>query len=237
MPRAANPTLREDILKAALHIVEEHGTSGVTMRAVAGVLGYSATAIYQHFDSKEQLLLTIKLQASDLLAQEMELAREEPTLEEQLFQMGRRYIRFGLENPTFYQLMFEDMSLETVCIPEQLERTRQSWAIMRATLNTWARERGFQEIDVDSEANVLWMMVHGLTSLSLAERLPSTKPSQKLDNAFALFELSGSRWMAGLLSMQSHTVEPQSRSTRNASRTTSKPRRPRTSRTRRRKAQ
>ena len=128
MPRAANQPLKADILEAALQIVEEKGTAGLTMRAVAGALGYSATAIYQHFQSKEELLLTLKLQAGDLLTTEMELAQEEPTLEEQLIQMGRRYIRFGLENPTFYRLMFQDMSLESICTPAQIERTRQSWA-------------------------------------------------------------------------------------------------------------
>ena len=203
MPRTANPTLREDILKAALRIVEEQGAVGLTMRAIAGMLGYSATAIYQHFDSKEDLLLTLKLQAGDLLTKEMELARAEPTLEEQLFQMGQRYIRFGLENSTFYQLMFQDMSPETMGTPQQRERMRQSWAVMRATLKTWVEERGFQGIDIDKEANVLWMMVHGLTSLALAGRLPSAR----VDEVFGLFDLSASRWMAGLLSTQTESLE------------------------------
>ncbi len=203
MPRTANPTLREDILKAALRIVEEQGAAGLTMRAVAGMLGYSATAIYQHFDSKEELLLTLKLQAGDLLTREMELARTEPTLEEQLFQMGRRYIRFGLQNPTFYQLMFQDISLETTSTPQQRERLRQSWAVMRATLKTWVEQRGFQGIDIDKEANVLWIMVHGLTSLALAGRLPSAQ----IDEVFGLFALSASRWMAGLLSTQMQPLQ------------------------------
>ena len=203
MPRAANPTLREDILKAALQLVEEKGTAGLTMRAVAGGLGYSATAIYQHFESKEKLLLALKIKAGDLLTEEMERARQEPTLEEQLFQMGRRYIRFGLENPTYYRLIFQDTSLDLICSPEQTERMRHSWSIMRGTMQTWVEEHGFQGINVDQEANVLWMMVHGLTSLALAGRLPSAQ----LDDVFALFDLSGSRWMAGLLSTQPHINE------------------------------
>ena len=230
MPRAANPTLREDILQAALRIVEEKGAAGLTMRAVAGLLGYSATAIYQHFTGKEDLLLALKLQAGDLLTTEMELARAEPTLEEQLFQMGRRYIHFGLQNPTFYQLMFQDMGLETMGTPQQRERMRQSWSVMRATLKTWVEERGFQGIDIDKEANVLWIMVHGLTSLALAGRLPSAQT----DEVFALFDLSGSRWMTGLLSTQMQPLQerpqPKRDPTRTALRTTTTTSRPRTSR-------
>lgn len=230
MPRAANPTLREDILKAALRIVKEKGTAGLTMRAAAGRLGYSATAIYQHFTSKEALLLALKLQAGDLLTTEMELARAELTLEEQLFQMGRRYIHFGLQNPTFYQLMFQDMGLETMGTPPQRERMRQSWAVMRTTLKTWVEERGFQGIDIDKEANVLWTMVHGLTSLALAGRLPSAQT----DEVFALFDLSGSRWMTGLLSTQTQLLQewsqPKPGPTRTASPTTTKTSRPRANR-------
>ena len=230
MPRAANPTLREDILQAALQLVEEKGATGLTMRAVAGLLGYSATAIYQHFTGKEELLLTLKLQAGDLLTTEMELACAEPTLEEQLFQMGWRYIRFGLQNPTFYQLMFQDMSPEAMGMPQQRERMRQSWAVMRATLKTWVEERGFQGIDIDKEANVLWIMVHGLTSLALAGRLPSAQT----DEVFALFDLSANHWMMGLLSTQMQPLQERSQPKRGptgtASRTTTKTSRPRASR-------
>jgi AcrR family transcriptional regulator len=67
MPRPANPTL-----SAAARRVEQKGTSGIKMRAVASGLGCSATAIYQHFASKDDLLLALKLQAGDLLAEEIE---------------------------------------------------------------------------------------------------------------------------------------------------------------------
>lgn len=71
MPRPANPTL-----SAASRLVEQKGTSGIKVRAVASGLGCSTTAIYQHFASKDDLLLALKLQAGDLLAEEIEaLAR------------------------------------------------------------------------------------------------------------------------------------------------------------------
>jgi AcrR family transcriptional regulator len=71
MSRPANPTL-----SAASRLVEQKGTSGIKVRAVASGLGCSATAIYQHFASKDDLLLALKLQAGDLLAEEIEaLAR------------------------------------------------------------------------------------------------------------------------------------------------------------------
>jgi len=71
MPRPANPTL-----SATSRLVEQKDRSGIKVRVVASGLGCSATAIYQHFTSKDDLLLALKLQAGDLLAAEIEaLAR------------------------------------------------------------------------------------------------------------------------------------------------------------------
>jgi len=198
MPRPANPTLRDDILAAALRLVEAKGAAGLTMREVAGALGYSATAIYQHFASKEDLLLALKLQAGDLLAVEMEVARQEPTLEAQLHAMGQRYLRFGLENPAYYRLIFQDSVPGLAPTPEQLARMRRSWAIMRDTLRAWIEMRGLQGIDADQEANVLWAMVHGITSLALAGRLPFSDQRE----IAALFDLAAGRWVSGVLSLQ-----------------------------------
>jgi AcrR family transcriptional regulator len=205
MPRAANPTLRDDILKAALRLVEEKGVAAVTMREVAGALGYSATAIYQHFQNKEDLLLTLKLQAGDLLTEAMEQARHEPTLAEQLYAMGHAYVRFGLDNPTYYRLIFQDTESSLSPTEEQMARLRRSWTIMRDTLKAWLAELGVRGVDVDQEAHVLWAMGHGVTSLALAGRFPF----EDRKKIFALFDISARRWGQGLIKekpVQEHTT-------------------------------
>ncbi len=194
MPRPANPTLRDDILTAALRLIEQKGPEGLTMRAVAGDLGYSATAIYQHFRNKEELLLFLKLKAGALLTAEMERAKHEPTLEAQLREMGRRYVQFGLDNPAYYRLCFQDAVIEALVTPEDMVRMRQSWAVMRDTLQDWVESIGLQGIDIDQEANVLWTMVHGITSLALAGRLMLSQH----DEIFSLYELAVKRWFSGI---------------------------------------
>lgn len=198
MPRVANPTLRDDILKAALRLVEEKGVAAVTMRQVAGALGYSATAIYQYFDSKEKLLLELKLQAGDLLTEAMEQARSEPTVAEQLRAMGHAYLQFGLDNPTYYRLIFQDTESSLSPTEEQMARLRRSWTIMRDTLKAWLTELGVHGVDVDREAHVLWAMSHGITSLALAGRFPFDDREQIL----ALCDISAQRWGQGLIREQ-----------------------------------
>lgn len=194
MPRVANPTLRNDILQAALRLVEEKGVAAVTMREVAGALGYSATAIYQHFANKETLLLTLKLQAGDLLTHEIEKARSEQTAAAQLLAMGRAYVRFGLDNPAYYRLIFQDTEAGVTPTEEDMVRLRRSWTIMRDTLKAWLVELNVQGVNVDQEAHVLWAMGHGVTSLALANRFPFNDRERIL----AIFDVAAQRWGQGL---------------------------------------
>jgi AcrR family transcriptional regulator len=196
MPRPANPTLRDDILRAALRLVEQKGPGGITMREVAAALGYSATAIYQHFASKEALLLTLKVQAGDLLAEEMAAASHAPTLAEQLHVMAHRYMAFGLQNPAYYRLIFQDTVSGLPLSPEHHARMRRAWSIMRETLAAWLAARGVPDMIVDHEANVVWAMVHGFTSLALAHRLPGSDQ----DALHTLLDLALGHWANGVLS-------------------------------------
>jgi AcrR family transcriptional regulator len=196
MPRPANPTLRDDILRAALQLVEQKGSAGITMREIAAALGYSATAIYQHFASKEELLLALKLQAGELLAEEMEMARQEPTLEERLRAMGHRYLEFGLENRGYYRLIFQDLLPGLSLSPENHGRMRRSGLIVRETLAAWIEARGVRGLAVEHEMNIIWAIVHGVTSLALSNRLPYSDR----DELHALLDLALDHWESGVLS-------------------------------------
>ena len=57
---------RDVIVDAALRIVEEHGFSGLTMRALATELGLSPMAVYHHVRNKDEL---VRLAADSVLRQ------------------------------------------------------------------------------------------------------------------------------------------------------------------------
>ncbi|MBI3246104.1 MAG: TetR/AcrR family transcriptional regulator [Deltaproteobacteria bacterium] len=196
MPRPTNPTLRNDILVVALRLIEEKGAAAVTLRDVASAVHYSVTAIYRHFANKEDLLLALKLQAGELLAEELQKAGSEGTLLEQLHTMGRAYVRFGLENPAYYRLIFQDTEAGVTPSEEQMQRLRRGWVLMRDTLKAWLEESQLQGVDVDQEAHVLWAMVHGVTSLALAGRFPFTER----EKIFAVFDVAAAHWGRGVFS-------------------------------------
>jgi AcrR family transcriptional regulator len=165
------------------------------MRRVAAQLGCSPTAIYQHFASKEDLLLALKLQAGDLLAEEMERARQEPSLEEQLRAMAHRYLEFGLQNPGYYRLLFQDVVPAVSANSKHLIRMRRAWSIMRDVLAAWIETRSIGGMVADQEANIVWAIVHGITSLALSNRLAYRDGGE----LHALLDLALGHWAGGLL--------------------------------------
>lgn len=63
--RAVNHLKRQIILDAARRVFESHGLVGANVRAIAAEAGYTASAIYNHYGSKEEIY-------GDLLAQSLE---------------------------------------------------------------------------------------------------------------------------------------------------------------------
>ncbi len=53
--RASTEAKREAILKAAREVFESEGLEGASLRGIAAAAGYTAPALYFHFDSKEAL--------------------------------------------------------------------------------------------------------------------------------------------------------------------------------------
>ena len=69
------PLSRERILKTALHIVDEEGLEGLSMRRIAGELNATPMALYNHVPNKDALLAGVV----GLLLDEIDLSRLDPS--------------------------------------------------------------------------------------------------------------------------------------------------------------
>jgi len=98
---------RAEILRAAERIFVERGYEGATIRKIADEVGVSSTALYMHFRDKDQILLEICTGAMErLLAGSTEIAALPVDAVTRVRMMLEGYIRFALENPNAYQLVF-----------------------------------------------------------------------------------------------------------------------------------
>ena len=97
---------RQAILDAARELFVTEGVDATTMRAIAGKIGYTPTAIYHHFQDKDALLVELCVADFRSLAQSLyKIGRIEDPVE-RLRRMGMAYADFALANPSQYRFMF-----------------------------------------------------------------------------------------------------------------------------------
>ncbi|HLI09603.1 MAG TPA: TetR/AcrR family transcriptional regulator, partial [Ktedonobacteraceae bacterium] len=104
---AEKKELRQAILEAAGKLFLEQGYEGFSLRQVAELIGYTPTTIYLYFANKDALLFALLDEAFDRF--EVALRRAYESSDEPLARLealGHAYVRFGLENPQHYQIMF-----------------------------------------------------------------------------------------------------------------------------------
>ena len=100
--------LREQIVTAALSLVEESGLDSVTMRNLARRLGYSPASLYMHFRGKDELLRAVAAEtATGLLVRVREAAAlERPA--EALLQVASELLQFAHESDSLDRLIFDE---------------------------------------------------------------------------------------------------------------------------------
>lgn len=153
------------ILAAAADLLDEAGTSSLTMRAVAARAGYTAGAVYSYFASKEALLAAMAVEELDQLAKTMR--QEDDGLEAQASVCTQALHRVG---PLLIAAHRGD-------VPETTERalTGRIIAILRL-LDRGIRAGGSRSDSANSHALdtiALWCGLVGLAQLSSSGRLAS----------------------------------------------------------------
>jgi AcrR family transcriptional regulator len=170
--RGEGERLREEILAAAERLLLETGSEeAVSIRAVAAAVGVTAPSIYRHFEDKNHLLFEVCGQQMARLGGHLRAAMAEvddPVLA--LGMMGAAYVRFGVEHPEHYRIMFMGRSdLTPEQYADELLLDTSPFAMLVQTV-TRAVEAGTTRHDDPLRiALVLWSAVHGLTSLLVAK--------------------------------------------------------------------
>lgn len=162
------------ILGEAMELFHAAGLKAVTMRAVAARVGVSPMAIYRHYTSRDELLKGLIGEAQALFLHYLQQAQAGRDAWERLSLSGQAYLRFALEHPREYALVFQ----EPVGGQATGSRSWQAAATFRFLVDR-VRECADSGVidapDAEAAALTLWAQVHGLVSLYLAGKLAVTQ--------------------------------------------------------------
>lgn len=166
--------LRAACIRAAVELLEEGGEAALSMRAVARRAGVSPAAPYRHYADREALVSAVAAVGYRELAERLAAAHPSPSTPEQLTSVAIAYVRFALDRPALFRIMFGEP-----CDRDNDERVAATAAVslyLRAIV-----ERSFPQADAEALATAIWALVHGLAFLHLDGKLDAANPSLAAD--------------------------------------------------------
>lgn len=169
----ASTDLRRTILDTARRLLVENSYKSLSMRKIAGAIGYSATSIYLYFKNKDALFQALVEEGMDRLYDELKSAAQQSgDASARVEALCRTYIDFGLSNPEYYELMFMVRTDHMQRFPpEKYRRARRNLQRMEMALREGTEAGQFAVEDASAATNAIWATLHGAISLLLARRV------------------------------------------------------------------
>ncbi|MEM8487864.1 MAG: TetR/AcrR family transcriptional regulator [Bacteroidota bacterium] len=178
--------LKRLILDTTRRLLVSNGFAGLSMRTIAREMNYSATSIYLHFKNKDALFhALIEEGMAMLFERQRKIAKQySQDVLERLRALCAGYIKFGLEYPEYYEIMFMLHPELTTRFPkESFRRARRNLALMKITLDEGIKRDVIDVEDSHAATNVMWASLHGAVSILLARRLEARiNPQDFIEN-------------------------------------------------------
>jgi AcrR family transcriptional regulator len=177
--------LRASLIAAATELLDREGISGVSLREAARRAGVSHAAPYRHFADRDALLAAVAARGFARLGEVMREAGPRGSLA-----LGEAYVRFALERPNLYRLMFGGV-LRIAGHDELREHALRTY---EGLVRAFSAAGGGRREDMAAAA---WSLVHGLAGLLLADHFPRATRAGRDTGAFVRAVLSQIRFAVG----------------------------------------
>lgn len=162
---------RERILEAARHLFITKGYRAISMRSIGQHLGYSHGSLYYHFKEKAELFYAIVMKDFNDLALLLNQAAGRTPCDgiSKLEQLLLEFIRFGLNNPYQYEIMFmiRDEELLAYCRSEQSRCFDMFSALVRQHL----LDDSYCDEERRNLPLTLFLSTHGFISFYIQDRI------------------------------------------------------------------
>jgi len=165
---------RTKITNAARELFAREGYDTVSMRRIAQAIEYSPTAIYVHFKDKEDLFRELCREDFGKLAEVFAKLSKVQDPVERVIQIGHVYIRFALEYPNHYRLMF--MTAHQYPPDEPLpahkgDPDQDAYAFLKLAVQQAIEQGRFRPELKDAEllTQIFWATAHGIASLQIVK--------------------------------------------------------------------
>ena len=185
--------LKSLILQGAKKLFVEKGIEQTTIRNIADEIDYSVGTVYVYFKDKNDILHDLHSGGFTELGgyfRELYIIADPM---ERLRVMGRIYIKFALENPEMYDLMFNlkaPIEFLDAVNEEEWNEGKATFDVLNKTVKQCIEEKHFKGHNLEPLSFMIWSLVHGMCCLEIRKRSKGvnlTKPDSIVIDAYNEF--------------------------------------------------
>jgi AcrR family transcriptional regulator len=173
--RTPSASVSAELVAAAEAVLVRDGPGALTVRAVATEAGIAPMGVYNRFGGKDGLLDALLIIGFDRLRAAIE-SGDEPVMLDRLRACGMRYRQFGLENPNFYAVMFEDAIPHERDSEEVGEHAGAAFGALVRQVELTTAAGSIAAADPVEVAQQIWSCVHGAVALELKGLVQTPDP-------------------------------------------------------------
>ncbi|WP_020528750.1 TetR/AcrR family transcriptional regulator [Flexithrix dorotheae] len=183
--------MQDLILKAAAKIFLNEGFDKASIRKIADAIEYSPATIYLYFKDKNELFYAIQKQAFHKFFNYFQTVSPNQEPIERLRNLGEVYIKFAIENPGYYDLMFIMRApMESIENTHDWDEGSKSHNVLHEIVNQCVEKGHFNGQDPFIVAHAIWSFVHGLSALYVRDRMkmfPEKNRENMITEALGVF--------------------------------------------------
>jgi AcrR family transcriptional regulator len=175
--------LKKDILLAAKELFTEKGFEATSIRNIAEKIEYSPATVYLYYKDKNEIAHALHEEGFKLLISYFQSLPPIADPFERLTAMGKEYIRFALENPAFYKLLFimpEPLQHVESCVDESWDEGDRAFDVLYKTILDCQEHGYFKGLEPYGLSFMIWSTMHGLCSLRTSGHLAHVQESKKV---------------------------------------------------------
>ena len=163
--------LRHALIQEAVRTIETGGVPALTLRAVGLRLGVSRTALYRHFGDKSALLAAVGREGFRAFKDELLMAAKAGAGRAGFEAMGRAYVRFAVNHPAHYRVMFGGFLEACESEPELKQEAEASFHVLVDAIVAQQQAGLLRPDDPAQMAGFVWAIVHGIAMLTIDGQL------------------------------------------------------------------
>jgi AcrR family transcriptional regulator len=159
--------LRQELVDAALRLIEDKGPTGFTLSEAAKDAGVTPAAVYRHFSGREDLIAEAALQGHHIFADLMDYAYDngQPSALIAFERTGRAYLAFARKHPGHYMAMFES-GIPTNATPDLAAAVARSASVLERAASALSEQLPPDRRPPAAMFSAhIWALSHGVVEL------------------------------------------------------------------------